>query len=287
MGSKGLGKGLEALISGFEQEDQEVIQEVALQEIRPNPYQPRENFQDESLQELAESIKQHGIVQPLVVRESIHGYEIVAGERRYRAAKLVKLARVPVIVRKCSDDEMMEIALIENLQREDLNPIEIAKAYRKLLDHFSLTQEELAQRVGKSRPHIANFLRILQLPREIQEDVSRGTLTMGHARALLAVESPELQKQLAKKIVEEQMSVRELEALIRKMQEGEQKATEKRKQKPVAPLIKQYEDLLQQLFETPVKIKQGRRKGKIEIEYYSEQELERIIDFLHNEKEVD
>lgn len=285
MGNKGLGKGLEALISGFEQQEQEIIQEISLQEIRPNPYQPRKFFQDESIRELAESIKQHGIVQPLVVRESIHGYEIVAGERRFRAAKQVKLDTVPVIVRNCTDDQMMEIALIENLQREDLNPIEIAKAYRKLLDHFSLTQEELAQRVGKSRPHVANFLRILQLPIELQEDVSRGTLSMGHARALLAVEIPEIQKQLAKKVMKDQLSVRELETLIRRMQEKKHKQKEKSEQKMVTPTIKRYEDLLQQLFETPVTIKQGRRKGKIEIEYYSEQELERIVDFLHQEKE--
>lgn len=284
MKNKGLGKGLEALISGLEQEENETIQEVSLQELRPNPYQPRKQFDEQAMQELAESVKQHGIVQPLIVRESIHGYEIIAGERRFRAAKLANLRTVPVIVRKCSDDQMMEIALIENLQREDLNPIEIAKAYRKLMDHFSLTQEELARRVGKSRPYVANFLRLLQLPAEIQVDVSRGTLSMGHARALLAVTKQDLQMKLAKKVVNEQLSVRDLEALIRNMQEGEKKK-EKKKPKPVAPIIKQYEEWLQQLFETPVKIKQGRRKGKIEIEYYSEEELERIIDFLHQERE--
>ena len=284
MKNKGLGKGLEALISGLEQEENETIQEVSLQELRPNPYQPRKQFDEQAMQELAESVKQHGIVQPLIVRESIHGYEIIAGERRFRAAKLANLRTVPVIVRKCSDDQMMEIALIENLQREDLNPIEIAKAYRKLMDHFSLTQEELARRVGKSRPYVANFLRLLQLPAEIQADVSRGTLSMGHARALLAVTKQDLQMKLAKKVVNEQLSVRDLEALIRNMQEGEKKK-EKKKPKPVAPIIKQYEEWLQQLFETPVKIKQGRRKGKIEIEYYSEEELERIIDFLHQERE--
>lgn len=286
MGNKGLGKGLEALISGLEQAEQEAVQEISLQELRPNPYQPRKQFDDQSLQELAESIRQHGIVQPLIVRKSIHGYEIIAGERRYRAAKLANRETIPVIVRKCSDDQMMEIALIENLQREDLNPIEIAKAYQKLMDHFSFTQEELARRVGKSRPYVANFLRILQLPMEIQEEVSRGTISMGHARTLLAVENPDVQKQLATKVVNEQMSVRELEALVRNLQKTGPKQT-KSQPKPVAPMIKQYEDMLQQLFDTPVKIKQGQRKGKIEIEYYSEQELERIIEFLHQEKEID
>ena len=285
MGNKGLGKGLEALISGLDQEEHETVEEISLQELRPNPYQPRKQFDDQSLQELAQSVKEHGIVQPLIVRKSIHGYEIIAGERRFRAAKLANLKTVPVIVRKCSDDQMMEIALIENLQREDLNPIEIAKAYRKLMDHFSLTQEELARRVGKSRPYVANYLRILQLPAEIQEDVSRGTLSMGHARALLSLEMPDVQKRLAKKVIKEQLSVRELEALIRKMHdEGTKK--EKSRPKPVAPIIKQYEEWLQQLLETPVKIKQGQRKGKIEIEYYSEQELERIIEFLHQEEEI-
>lgn len=286
MGNKGLGKGLEALISGLEQAEQEAVQEISLQELRPNPYQPRKQFDDQSLQELAESIRQHGIVQPLIVRKSSHGYEIIAGERRYRAAKLANRETIPVIVRKCSDDQMMEIALIENLQREDLNPIEIAKAYQKLMDHFSFTQEELARRVGKSRPYVANFLRILQLPMEIQEEVSRGTISMGHARTLLAVENPDVQKQLATKVVNEQMSVRELEALVRNLQKTGPKQT-KSQPKPVAPMIKQYEDMLQQLFDTPVKIKQGQRKGKIEIEYYSEQELERIIEFLHQEKEID
>lgn len=287
MANKGLGKGLEALISGISQDDKESIQEVSLAELRPNPYQPRKQFQEESLQELADSIREHGIVQPLVVRKSIHGYEIVTGERRFRAAKLANLDKVPIVIRDCSDDQMMEIALIENLQREDLNPIEVATAYRKLMDHFSLTQEELAQRVGKSRPHVANFLRLLQLPLDIQEDVSRGTISMGHARTLLAVESVEVQRQLAKKVVEEGISVRELEALVQQIQEGGKKRKEKRQPTPITPIMKQYEEYLQQLLETPVKIKQGRRKGKIEIEYYSEQELERIVDFLYQKRSMD
>lgn len=287
MANKGLGKGLEALISGISQDEKENIQEVSLAELRPNPYQPRKQFQEESLQELANSIREHGIVQPLVVRKSIHGYEIVTGERRFRAAKLANLDQVPIVIRDCSDDQMMEIALIENLQREDLNPIEIATAYRKLMDHFSLTQEELAQRVGKSRPHVANFLRLLQLPMDIQEDVSRGTISMGHARTLLAVESLEIQRQLAKKVVEEGISVRELEALVQQMQEGGKKRKEKRQPKPITPMMRQYEEYLQQILETPVKIKQGRRKGKIEIEYYSEQELERIVDFLYQKRGIE
>lgn len=291
MSSKGLGKGLGALIPNMadtvtNEEKDENVQELELTLLRPNPYQPRKEFRKEALEELAESMKQYGVVQPLVVRKSIHGYEIVAGERRFRAAQLARLEKVPVIVRECDDDEMMEIALIENLQREDLNPIEIASAYQKLLNHFSFTQEELAKRVGKSRSHLTNFLRLLQLPLDIQEDVSRGTLSMGHARALLAIKDIDIQKKIATKVKKEQLSVRELETLIQKINE---KANQKRSKKHVeeSPMIKRYEDLLQQTFHTPVKIRQGRKKGKIEIEYYSEQELERLMELLHSIQGID
>lgn len=185
--SKRLGRGLDALFSQVDVKEEDVVTEAEITELRPNPYQPRKNFDDAALQELMESIKQHGIVQPLVVRKSIRGYEIVAGERRFRAAKLAALQTVPIVVRDFTDEQMMEIALVENIQREDLNPIEVAFAYQKLMNHLGITQEELAERVGKSRPHVANFLRLLQLPAEVQEYVSRGTLSMGHARTLLGV----------------------------------------------------------------------------------------------------
>jgi ParB family transcriptional regulator, chromosome partitioning protein len=284
--SKRLGRGLDALFTDVDvavATQSEISNEANIDELRPNPYQPRKNFAEENLAELANSIQQHGIVQPLIVRKSIRGYEIVAGERRFRAAKLAGITNVPIVVKEFDDEQMMEIALIENLQREDLNPMEMAYAYQKLMHHLSVTQEELAERVGKSRPHVTNFLRLLQLPMEIQEDVSRGTLSMGHARALLGIKELEMQKRLAAKVIKEKASVRQLEEWIQKRnQSGRQK--EKVQSKPLLPAIKRYEDLLQQVFSTSVRIKHGRKKGRIEIEYYSERELERLMELLHQER---
>lgn len=280
MGNKGLGKGLGALLPDLNQD--ESVREVPLKELRPNPYQPRKQFDKESLAELGRSIKRHGLVQPLIVRKSIHGYEIVAGERRFRAAEMVNLERVPVVIRECDEDQMMEIALIENLQREDLNPLEIATAYQKLMDHLSLTQEELAERVGKGRSSIANFLRLLQLPPEIQDEVSRGTLSMGHARALLAIKEKELQKKVAKQVVKERLSVRQLEELTQKITQARSKQ-QTSAYKP-SPQYRQFEDLLQEVLSTPVKIHRGRKKGRIEIEFYSEKELERLVELLHQQR---
>ncbi|TCS95493.1 ParB/RepB/Spo0J family partition protein [Hazenella coriacea] len=285
--SKRLGRGLDALFTQVDVSEQDEVNEVNIEELRPNPYQPRKYFDEETLNELAASIKQHGIVQPLVVRKSIRGYEIIAGERRCRAGKLIGLEKVPVVVREFNDNQMMEIALIENLQRDDLNPIEIAMAYQKLMDHLAVTQEVLAERVGKSRPHVTNFLRLLQLPSDLQEDVSRGTLSMGHARALLGIKDRDLQKKLAEKVKTEKASVRQLEEWIQKLNQlGSRKEKVQTKQ-TVEPVIKRYEDLLQQAFSTPVRIKHGRKKGRIEIEYYSERELERLIELLNQERMMD
>lgn len=281
MSGKRLGKGLGALLPDIDVQESDAVNEVPLEELRPNPYQPRKHFDPEALQELVSSIKEHGIVQPIVVRKSIRGYEIVAGERRFRAAKEAGLNKVPVVVREFSDDRMMEIALIENLQREDLNPLEVAMAYQKLMTHFSLTQEELAARVGKSRPHVTNFLRLLQLPPEIQEDVSRGTLTMGHARALLGLKDRDLQKKLAEKVKKEGASVRQLEEWVQHVQQVKPK--KKKEKTEFHSPYKRYEELLRESLNTPVRIRQGKRKGKIEIEYYSERELERLIEFLQGE----
>lgn len=286
MAGKGLGRGLGAVFSSVDAQRDEPVQEVDVLDLRPNPYQPRKQFDPEPLEELAASIREHGIVQPLVVRESIRGYEIVAGERRFRAAQMLELTSVPVVVRSFTDAQMMEIALIENLQREDLNPIEIASAYQKLMNHFTMTQEELAQRVGKSRPHVTNFLRLLQLPASIQEDVSRGTLSMGHARALLGVKDEELQLSLSEKVKETKASVRQLEEWIQQInQEGNKK--KKKPQPEVDPHIKRYEEMLQEAFSTPVRIRNGRRKGRIEIEYFSDRELERLIEMLQKDRIVD
>jgi ParB family chromosome partitioning protein len=277
--AKGLGRGLDALFTKVDIEEEDVVTEAGVDELRPNPYQPRKNFDDQAIAELAESIKQHGVVQPLIVRKSIRGYEIIAGERRLRAAKQAGLEKVPIVIREFTDEQMMEIALVENLQREDLNPMEIAMAYQKLMDRLTLTQEELSERVGKSRPHVANFLRLLHLPMDIQSNVSRGTLSMGHARALLAVKDEQLQLQLAAKTIKEKASVRQLEEWIQRLQQPKEKRA-KEAPKRVEPMIKRYEDLLQQVFSTPVKIKQGRKKGKIEIEYFSERELERLVELI-------
>ncbi|MEW9031385.1 MAG: ParB/RepB/Spo0J family partition protein [Planifilum fimeticola] len=284
MGSKRLGKGLGALLPSVDVTEDDVVNEVDISELRANPYQPRKQFDPDSLEELAESIKEHGIIQPLVVRKSIHGYEIVAGERRFRAGKRAGLTKVPVVIRDFTDEQMMEIALIENLQREDLNPMEIANAYKKLMDHFSMTQEELAARVGKSRPHVANFLRLLQLPSAIQEDVSRGTLSMGHARALLGVKEPDVQMKLAEKVKREGASVRQLEEWIQQVNQNGIKKKKPKKAEKVEPQIKRYEEMLQETFNTPVRIRHGKRKGKIEIEYFSQSELERLIELLQRDR---
>ncbi|MBD1371986.1 ParB/RepB/Spo0J family partition protein [Hazenella sp. IB182357] len=285
MSSKRLGRGLDALLSPSESEDHKLAEEVALEDLRPNPYQPRKFFNEDALTELKQSIGKHGIVQPIVVRKSIHGFEIVAGERRYRAAKLVGLSTVPIVIKEINDDQMMEMALIENLQREDLNPIEIANAYQKLMKHFSVTQEEVAEKVGKSRPHVTNFIRLLQLPESIQEDVSRGTLSMGHARALIGVKDRDLQRKLAQKVINEQASVRELEEWIKKLNRSNRE--NQKKSKGTTPEFKRYEDLLQQVFQAPVRIRQGKKKGKIEIEYFSERELDRLIELLNHERVID
>ena len=284
MGSKRLGKGLGALLPSVDVTEDDVVNEVDISELRANPYQPRKQFDPDSLEELAESIKEHGIIQPLVVRKSIHGYEIVAGERRFRAGKKAGLTKVPVVIRDFTDEQMMEIALIENLQREDLNPMEIANAYKKLMDHFSMTQEELAARVGKSRPHVANFLRLLQLPSAIQEDVSRGTLSMGHARALLGVKEPDVQMKLAEKVKREGASVRQLEEWIQQINQNGIKKKKPKKVEKVEPQIKRYEEMLQETFNTPVRIRHGKRKGKIEIEYFSQSELERLVELLQRDR---
>ncbi len=215
--SRGLGKGLNALITSNLIEEGEQVKEVSVSEIRPNPYQPRKEFEQSAIDELAHSIREHGIIQPLIVRKSIKGFELVAGERRLRAAKLAGLKQVPVVVKAYTDQQLMEIALIENLQRENLNPLEEAEAYEKLIAHHEYTQEQLAQRIGKSRPHVANMLRLLQLPESIRKLVAATELTMGHARALLSVSDENMQMQLAKDVVEKGLNVRQLEELVKQL----------------------------------------------------------------------
>lgn len=274
--AKGLGKGINALFANLEVKEGETIQEISIKELRPNPYQPRKTFRPESIEELKQSIIEHGILQPLIVRQSIKGYEIVVGERRFRAAKEANLKTVPVVVRNLTEQQMMEFALLENLQREDLTPIEEAMAYQTLIEHLQLTQEQLAARVGKSRPHIANHLRLLALPQEIQQLLNDGTLSMGHGRALLGLKKKEKMKAVVDKIVAEQLNVRQLEKLIHDMNQNVSRETSKTK-KEKSVFVKQSESLLREKLGTNVTIKQNRKKGKIEIEFFSNDDLERIL----------
>ncbi|MBY0054286.1 ParB/RepB/Spo0J family partition protein [Brevibacillus agri] len=280
--SRGLGKGLNALITSNLIEEGEQVKEVSVSEIRPNPYQPRKEFEQSAIDELANSIREHGIIQPLIVRKSIKGYELVAGERRLRAAKLAGLKQVPVVVKAYTDQQLMEIALIENLQRENLNPLEEAEAYEKLIAHHDYTQEQLAQRIGKSRPHVANMLRLLQLPESIRKMVSAAELSMGHARALLGVSDEKVQKQLAKDVVEKGLNVRQLEELVKQLSVSRE--TKKKKPAKSEPILIELEERLRSRFGTAVKIKKGAKRGKIEIDFYSQEDLQRIIEILNDEK---
>jgi len=279
--SKRLGKGLDALIPSLSINEDDKVVEIPLAQLRANPYQPRKDFNEEAIQELAESIRQHGVIQPIIVRSVLKGYEIIAGERRFRASQYCGKPTIPAVVRNLSDQQVMEIALIENLQRENLNAMEIAVAYQGLMDQFSLTQEELSLKVGKSRSHIANFLRLLTLPEEVKEYVSRGTMSMGHARAIVALKDPEVIKQLAEQCVEQQWSVRELEEIVKNLDRTPTNGT-KIKVVKRDPYIDNVEEVLRERFKTTVKIKQGKEKGKIELNYYSAQDLERLLELLGN-----
>ncbi|WP_308636980.1 ParB/RepB/Spo0J family partition protein [Paenibacillus silvisoli] len=278
--SKRLGRGLDALIPSLSVGEDDKVIEVQLAQLRPNPYQPRKTFDDEAIKELAESIKQHGVIQPIIVRTVLKGFEIIAGERRFRASQLCGNPTIPAVVRNFTDQQVMEIALIENLQREDLNAMELAIAYQALMDKFDLTQEELSMKVGKSRSHIANFLRLLSLPEQIKENVSRGTISMGHARAIVGVKEDVRKKELAELTIANEWSVRQLEEAIKNM---DQPAIEKAKPSPSKkrdPYIDQLEESLREQFKTTVKIKMQKDKGRIELLYYNKQDLERLLELL-------
>lgn len=279
---KGLGRGLDALISSADTLDnaRDSVLEVKINDVEPNAGQPRKVFDQEKLQALAESIKEHGVVQPIIVRQDGNRYVIVAGERRWRAAKLAGLKTIPVVIKELSSKQVMEIALIENLQREDLNPIEEAEAYQKLMDEYSMTQEEVAKLVGKSRAAIANSVRLLSLAKEIQEMLVDGRLTSGHARTLVTIEDPIKQKELAEIIVKKGLNVREAERLA--AQESKRSSVKKvRTRKEDLEMTQLVEDL-RTLFGTKIDLHHGKDRGKIVIEYYSKEEFDRIIDLLLN-----
>ncbi|MEH7248318.1 ParB/RepB/Spo0J family partition protein [Neobacillus niacini] len=281
--AKGLGKkGINAFFTNIEAGKEETVQEISVKELRPNPYQPRKTFQQEAIDELKASILEHGILQPIVVRKSIKGYEIVVGERRFRAAKEAKLETVPAVVRELTEQQMMELAVLENLQREDLNPIEEGQAYQTLMEKLKLTQEEVAKRLGKSRPHIANHIRLLSLPDKIQELISNGKISMGHGRALLGLRQKAKLPALVDKIIQESLNVRQLEKLIQHVNENVPRETKKPEKKKDI-FIQQRETSLRERFGTTVNIKQTKNKGKIEIEFFSKEDLERILEMLGQE----
>lgn len=289
----GLGKGLDSLIAdkvGKESKETAVVQPDTMMDIdkvEPNREQPRKNFDEDALLELSESIKQFGIIQPLIVQDRKTYYEIIAGERRWRAAKMAGLKKVPVIIKNYTEQEIMEISLIENIQRENLNPIEEALAYKKLITEFNLKQDEVAERVSKSRTAVTNSMRLLKLNEKVQQMLIDDMLTTGHARALLAIENADEQYTLAQRIFDEKMSVRDVEKLVKKIQKEK---TEKEKESKVDLSNQQmeviYHDLEEKLkgvFGTKVSItSKDMKKGKIEIEYYSPEELDHIIEMLYS-----
>ncbi|WP_208587181.1 ParB/RepB/Spo0J family partition protein [Gracilibacillus suaedae] len=273
--ARGLGKGLDAFFPEIEEKDSDKIEEVELKKCRPNPYQPRKVFEADAIEELKESVLQHGILQPLIVRKSIRGYEIVVGERRFRAAKEANLETIPVIIKDLTDEQMMELALLENIQREDLTPIEEATAYDRLINELGTTQDQLAKRLGKSRSHIANLVRLLSLPEEVMAQINHGALSMGHGRALLGLKDKNKIKPVVKRITTERLNVRQVEALINELNNQQPK----KKKKPKKDIfITEKENHLKEYFGTNVKINKGKRKGKIEIEFFSEEDLNRILD---------
>lgn len=285
---KALGRGLEELFNNenldieqfekkiYETASNEEIIEVNLDELRPNPYQPRQVFDDEALKELSESIKEHGVFQPIIIKKSIKGYEIIAGERRVRASKLAGLEKIPAIIRSFTDEQMMEIALLENLQRENLSAIEEAKAYELMINNLKLTQEELAVKVGKSRSHITNMIGLLRLPNDVQELVMNNEISMGHARALSKLSSNEEIEELAKKIINEKLAVRDIEELTSN-DKHEKKVKMKRKVES-NDNYRYAEDLLRETLDSKVKIKDK----KIEISFTNDADLNRIIEIINS-----
>ena len=283
---RALGRGLEELFNIedinynkleekiMETADAKEVKDIPIMELRVNPYQPRKTFNEESLQELAESIKEHGVIQPIIVKKSIKGYEIVAGERRYRASKMAGMSTIPCIIRDFTDEQMMEIAVLENLQREDLNSIEEAQGLETLMKNLNLTQEQVAKRVGKSRSYITNMLGLLTLPNEVKTLVKQGKITSSHARTLSKIEDPEQIKELANKIVNENLNVRQIEEFTKETPKKVKQHVEKNKE---------YQELEQELTDylgTRVKIKNKR----IEIDYENNNDLNRILEIINFNK---
>ena len=280
---KGLGRGLDAIFATENVEivtDNDKIVEIALEEIKKNPYQPRTYFNEEKLNELKESIEKNGLLQPIIVKKAVKGYYIIAGERRYRAFELLGRKEIPAIIKEMTDEEMMVFAVLENLQREDLSALEESESYKNLMDKMSLTQEELAKKLGKSRPYIANSLRLLKLPTEIKNKLEQGLISTAHARTLLSLKTKKAMEEVCALVVERKMSVRELEEYVARLL----KPKEVKKVKAKDIFIEEQENILKKRLGTSVTIKQGRnKKGKIEIEFKDNDEFERIISLFKDE----
>jgi ParB family chromosome partitioning protein len=279
---RALGRGLDILIpqadtTGVASND---LFYCEVNAIRPNPYQPRRHFSEKELNSLAASIKTSGVLQPVMVRAAASGYELIVGERRWRASRIAGLKQIPAIVKDVSSGQMLEMALIENIHREDLNPLEKADAYYRLMKEFDLTQEKVAERVGQDRSTVANFLRIRSLPGEIQDDIVNNTLTMGHARAILGVKSQAQQKAIWKKIVSGSLSVRASEALVQRINAGRKKPPQKKKSSAEAVYFQDLADDLSRALGTKVTIVRRARRGRVEIEFYSNQDLDRLVTLL-------
>lgn len=293
---RGLGSGIDVLIPKAQgtkkgEEKKKVVKEVVkelekipINKIEPNQSQPRKNFNEDSLQELADSIKQHGLIEPLIVQKGKKGfYQIIAGERRWRAAKIANLKEVPIVIKDYTKQEVMEIALIENIQREDLNPIEEAEAYDSLIKEFHLKQDEIAEKVSKSRVAITNALRLLKLDERVRTMLVEDKLKSGHARALLAIENNDLQYETAVQVFDQKLSVRETEKLVKKilLPKAEKKEDEKNNDAQMKTIYQNFEEKLKMIMGTKVNINHGKKgKGKIEIEYYSPDEFDRIMELM-------
>lgn len=277
---RGLGKGLSALIPDepideiLNSDDKNYIMDIDISLIKPNENQPRKKFNKKSLDELKESIKTYGVIQPVIVRKTGKVYEIVAGERRWKASKEAGLKSIPCIVKDIEDFEATKLALIENLQREDLNPVEEANAFKNLMDQYKLTQEEIAEIVGKSRSYISNSIRLLNLDDEVKDYLSRGEISSGHGKAILAIDDKKKQKKVARDIIDKKLNVRDAESLVKDIKKNTPSKVEK------DPYILDIEEDLISKFGTKVKITQGNNKGKVEIEYYSDDDLNRILEIL-------
>ncbi len=285
MSASKLGRGLEALIPSSDESRSlspftsgRSIVQLDVEQIVPNPRQPRKSFDEQKLEDLSKSISEHGIASPILVRKRGNTYEIIAGERRFRAAKKAGLDRVPVIIKEYSDEQSLEIAIVENLQREDLNPVEEALAYNELIDIFKLTHEQIAKKVGKDRSTVSNTLRLLDLPKEITAYIASDQISAGHARPLLSVEDKEMQINICKEIISKDLSVRDVEALIASLNDSKPSSQKKSKQKNLEPIMRDVKDKLIDRLGTKVDIIGNPQKGKVVIHYFSQEDLERLLD---------